>query len=437
MQRNALKLLNNWNASKHRKPLLLYGARQVGKSYILEQFGKESFAKVHIFNFEKDKKIHQYFSENLDPKKIIAELGFQAGVTINTKKDLVIFDEIQECPKAITSLKYFCEELSELALCAAGSLLGVKFATESAPVGKVDILHLYPMTFEEFLIALGDLALLKAFHQISAHKKILNAAHTALLSALYEYFICGGMPEAVKIYIENRTQRLLAFSETRRIQKNIVQMYLADFAKHSGKINSVHIVSVFENIPSQLARCHDQSTQRYRFKDVIPGKGSFRDLQGPIDWLAQAGLIIKAKICSKAQKPLESFTTPNIFKCYLFDIGILGAMLNLNPTDVLDQNYGIAKGYFAENFVAEQFMASGQSPLYSWSERNSEIEFLLLEENQIVPVEVKAGVRVKAKSLQQYILKYAPQKAKIFSAQELTIRPNKPVQKIPLYLAGM
>lgn len=437
MIRKILKSLNNWHVSKHRKPLLLYGARQVGKTYILEQFGKESFEKVHVFNFEKDKKIHQYFSESLDPKKIIAELGFQAGVSINPKKDLVIFDEIQECPRAVTSLKYFCEELRELPLCAAGSLLGVRLVSESAPVGKVDILHLYPMTFEEFLVALKDAALLEAFYHVSNHKQILQAAHQTLLSALYEYFICGGMPEAVQTYLENRASLLDSFSETRRIQKNIIQMYLADFAKHAGKTNSVHIVSVFENIPSQLAACHDQSTKRYRFKDVIPGKGSFRDLQGPINWLAQAGLIIKTKICAKAQKPLESFTTPNIFKCYLFDIGILGAMQELNPADVLDQRYGIAKGYFAENFVAQQLVASNHAPLHSWNERNAEIEFLVLEENQIVPLEVKAGSRIKAKSLQQYILKYAPQKAKILSTQELDLQPDKRIQKIPLYLAGM
>lgn len=436
MKRKLLDNLVEWKNSRNRKPILLKGARQVGKSYLLEEFGKNYFNNVHVFNFEKDNELHSLFEKNLDPQRIITELSFYSETKIDIENDIVIFDEIQECPKAITSLKYFCEDLKTLCLCAAGSLLGVKLSSESFPVGKVDIFSLYPMSFEEFLWALDTPMLLEAYNAASSGRDIPDTAHNKLLEKLYYYFICGGLPEAVKALISELGRAIPSPKICRKIQENLIQMYISDFAKHSGKTNSMHIVSVFENIPSQLAGYHDLNTKRFRFKGVIPGKKGYNDLMGPIAWLDHAGLILKIKICNRSEIPLEAFTSQNIFKCYLFDIGILGAMLGLNRQDILNQDYGITKGYFAENFVAQELTAAGVRKLYSWIERNSEMEFLLQREEKIIPIEVKAGSRTQVKSLKQYILKYSPVHSKILSLNKLSFNKEKNIKYIPLYLAG-
>jgi predicted AAA+ superfamily ATPase len=207
---------------------------------------------------------------------------------------------------------------------------------------------------------------------------------------------------------------------------------IKDFAKHAGATNSMHIVAVLENIPMQLVRNLDGSVKRYIFKDVISGKKSFADLQGPIDWLEQAGLIIKVKVCNRAELPLESFCKPNMFKLFMFDVGLLGCMLNLP----LNEDYGITKGYFAENFVAQELMSASDQKLYSWAERNSQIEFLKNIEDKIIPFEVKARIRTQAKSLQQYILKYSPNDAIILSKKNIASKKDSVIKYFPLYMAG-
>ena len=222
----------------------------------------------------------------------------------------------------------------------------------------------------------------------------------------------------------------------RDIQKKLIAGYNNDFAKHSGKTNSMHIVSVFENVPMQLSTNLDGSVRRYRFKGVIPRKKGYAELQGPIDWLEKAGLILKVKVCKRAQIPIDSFCSNNLFKLFLFDIGLLGCMLDLPVNLIYSQDYGTTKGYFAESFVAQEFTASGVLKLYSWTQGTSEIEFLRIINDTLVPVEVKSGTRTQAKSLRQYMLKYSPQRAVKISAKPLNRQEGKALQNYPLYLAA-
>lgn len=434
MKREILSKLQNWFKNPERKPLILKGARQVGKTFAITEFGKTHFEKFHFFNFEENKEIHRIFEKDFDPKRIVEELSYINQTPINTEKDLVFFDEIQECPKALTALKYFCEDMPKLALISAGSLLGIKLSGESFPVGKIDFLHLYPMNFREFLTANENNMLIDAYDNALINNSMPDMAHHKLWTELLNYFVTGGMPQIVQIYINKKSDKPTAFEEVRRAQKILVESFNKDFAKHSGKNNAVHIISVFENIPMQMAQEIDGSTKRYYFNHVISGKRSYAELQGPIDWLEHAGLIIKINICNRAEIPLKAFCKKNLFKLFIFDIGLLGAMLNLPVQSILKQDYGITKGYLAENFVAQEFLASGMSELYSWTEKNSEIEFLIYADDNIVPVEVKAGHRTQAKSLGQFLIKYSPFKAYKLSARQFS--KTNTVVNVPLYLAG-
>lgn len=438
MKRKLFDKLLKWKNCRDRKPLLLKGARQVGKTYLLKEFGEKAFKDCHHFDFERNKGLISIFEPDLIPKRIIGDLSIRTGKKIVSATDLVIFDEIQECPKALTSLKYFCEEMPELALCSAGSLLGVKLSGESFPVGKVEFLNLYPMNFEEFLMANEeDEISLDIFRTALQSNSISSAAHDRLWSRLKEYFITGGMPDAVFEYLTVNDDRFEMTNRVRKIQKGLIDSYYKDFAKHSGKINAMHIVSLFENIPMQLSKTMGGQAKRFEFKNAIPGKKGFVEIRGPIDWLEHAGLIIKVKVCNRAEIPLESFCKYNLFKLLMFDIGLLGCMLGIGLEEIISQDYGIAKGYFAENFVAAEFLAATDSPPYSWAERNSEIEFLRILDGKIVPIEVKSGIRTQAKSLRQYILKYNPAHAIKLSANNLSKDTNQIVHNYPLYLAGL
>lgn len=435
MNRLIYKNLLKWKNSPTRKPLLLQGARQVGKTYILETFGKKEFSKHYLFNFEKNKNLNLIFDKDLNPERIISELSISSGKRIDINTDLVIFDEIQECPRAINSLKYFCEDMPKLSLCSAGSHIGVKLSSDPFPVGKIEFLQLYPMNFQEFLNATEESMLIEIFESFNKEKIIPEIAHIKLMDILKEYYITGGMPQVVSTYLSSRNNKVEAIKNVRSLQRDLMESYTKDFAKHAGKINSMHIISVLENIPMQLSKNIDGSIKRYQFKGVIPKKKSFPELQGPIDWLEKAGLVIKVKVCNRSELPLEAFCKNNMFKLLLFDIGLLGSMLDLPYNSILSQDYGIIKGYFAENYVAQELVASGVSKLYSWTERNSEIEFLQSIDGKIVPIEVKAGTKTQAKSLKQYIIKYSPEKTIKISGKPLEIK-NNTLMNYPLYLAG-
>ena len=436
MKRTIYQKLLEWKDATGRSPLLLKGTRQVGKSYILQAFGENEFSAYHHFNFERDKNLSSVFDADLNPERIITDLSIYSGKKVDVDRDLVIFDEIQECSDALTSLKYFSEKMPQLSLCCAGSLIGVKLSSGSFPVGKVDFLTLYPLNFEEFLMALNDelsLALYRDSDNVDAFSEI---AHQRLWNRLREYYVTGGMPQVVSTYLAYGDDPFEAMKRARGVQEKLVESYNSDFAKHSGKINSIHIVSVFENVPIQLSANIDGSVKKYKFRGVIPRKKGYAELQGPIGWLEKSGLVLRVKVCKRAEMPLESFCKESRFKLFLFDIGLLGCMLGLPVGLIHSQDYGIIKGNFAENFVAQEFAAAGVSRLYSWMEGTSEIEFIRAIGNALVPVEVKSGIRTQAKSLRQYILKYAPKKAVKISGKPLKRIRGQVIQNYPLYLAA-
>ena len=291
------------------------------------------------------------------------------------------------------------------------------------------------MSFEEFLLNSSDNLLHEAFCESLTEGKASSLIHSKLWDKLKEYYVVGGMPGVVSKYFCYPGKQVEGMLQARHLQQELLRDYQSDFSKHSGKVNALHISAILENIPIQLASHMDGSVQRFRFKDVIPGKQGYAALEGPIDWLLKAGLVYKVPVCQKAQLPLKAFTKPNIFKLFLFDVGLLGCMLELDPRTLVLQDYGLIKGFFAENYVACELTASGERQLYSWSERNSEIEFIKDLDGQIVPIEVKAGTRTKAQSMRQYITKYAPPLAVMVSGKPLSLR-NQKVLNYPLYDAG-
>jgi predicted AAA+ superfamily ATPase len=435
--------LDCWNKSPARKPLILKGARQVGKTYLLQAWGKEAFAKVHYINLEKNKNAARCFDRDFDIGRIVGELSFVVGGTIDTRLDLVIFDEIQACPRAMTSLKYFCEDLPELAIACAGSLLGVILSPEPFPVGKVDFLQLHPMSFEEFLLAADNRKTLNYLPVPSVDAHIPAAVHGHLWDMLKVYFVTGGMPEVVQSVLQTKNLGAMVSPESlekvRKLQRAIITSYESDIAKHAGKLNATHIHALYNNIPSQIASVHDESIRRFQFGAVMSGKKGFAVWEGPIQWLKNAGLVHQIKIANRPDFPLEHYTKPNMFKLVPHDIGLLGCMLDLPPAVILEQNFGIAKGYFAEAYVAQSLAAMARPDkaehLYCWQGGEAEIEFIRSTGAAIVPIEVKSGNRTKSRSLGEFISRYQPPFAVRLSAKPLSYDPNKKVLSLPLFLA--
>lgn len=436
MKREIWKKLEEWKGKKDRKPLILKGARQVGKTYILKAFGKESFPKFHYANFEKDKQLAKIFEKDLNPKRIIQELSFYLNTTIDIQNDFIIFDEIQNIPRALTSLKYFQEEIPSLAICAAGSLLGIQLCNESFPVGKVEFLNVFPMSFEEFLLGIKDVKSYDFLHDYNIEKPIPDIIHEHLWNQLKIYFIVGGLPEIVKTYRENITDFFAAIKKVREKQSNLILTYNADMAKHSGKENSMQIERLWQNIPAQLAKEQDGSAHKFKFKGVIPGIHGYSKLAGSIDWLISAGLIIKVHIINSGLLPFSAYAKENSFKLYLFDIGLLGALSDLPPKTIIDYNYGTYKGYFAENFIAQEFICSDIKNLYSWRGRTSEVEFLREHNGIVLPIEIKSGWITQAKSLKLFADKYKSKYKTIMSANKLFIDKVNNIHHYPLYLAS-
>ncbi|MFI5343429.1 MAG: ATP-binding protein [Chlamydiales bacterium] len=436
MEREILHQLIHWKNRLNRKPLIIKGARQVGKTFILQKFGEQEFDRFHYFNFEKDPKLADAFQADLDPKRIIQDLSFHKKIKIELDKDLIIFDEIQNCPQALTSLKYFYEEFPASFICSAGSLLGIYLGPVSFPVGKVEHLPMYPMTFLEFLKALDDELSIDLLQNTSLDTQIPILAHDHLWQLLKHYFIVGGLPEVVEAYKKHQDNLFTAFEQVRKTQANLIEDYLSDIAKHSGKINAMHINRIWRSVSEQLGLAQDGSAQKFKFKGVVPGIDRFSKLANAIDWLEAAGLVIKVHIAHQSKLPLKSFVNENTFKLFLFDVGILGAMMNLSPSTILQYNYGTYKGFFAENYVAQCFEAVHPGPLFSWSEKTAEVEFVRQVEDQIIPIEVKSGWVTKSKSLRAYAQKYHPPFRVILSAHPLSIDQKKQVHHYPLYLAS-
>jgi predicted AAA+ superfamily ATPase len=434
MLRKSLNDLKVWRNSKKRKPLIIKGARQIGKTYLLKEFGKSEFVNFHYFNFEERKDLNKFFETTLNPKDILEKLSIFSQREINIKKDLLIFDEIQYCPKALTSLKYFNEGLPELAICSAGSLLGLGLEIDSFPVGKVDFLNMFPMSFSEFLIAAEGEKSLKILSQYK--DDIPDSLHEHLWSQMKFYFITGGMPEVVKTFIENKSDLKKAFHLVREQQKFLIISYLSDIAKHCGKENAMHIERLWNNIPSQLSREQNGQAPKFKLRGQIPRIKGFEKIAGALDWLNKANLIIKIPIINCAQIPFSAYTEESKFKLFMFDIGLLGAMSNLPPESILEYDYGTYKGYFAENFVAQElsYIEKTKNNLFAWKENTAEVEFIkLFDGKKAIPIEVKSGWVTHSKSASVFQEKYKSPFKIVLSGKNLDLK-NKTVKFIPLYL---
>lgn len=432
MERTIFQKLLEWKTSKNRKPLVLKGARQTGKTYSILDFGKREFRKVHQLNFQKDKTAADIFTGNLSPGRILESMEFYLETDIDPKTDLVFFDEIQDCPRALTALKYFCEDMRELAVISAGSLLGVTRSDEPFPVGKVSFLYLHPMSFEEFLLAVDDRRSFNKIRSIEPGETVAPVIHQHLMERLKEYFVVGGLPEVVEVYREDMKSKAAAFSKVREKQEELIQAYMGDFAKYSGKINANDIVEVFQSVPSQLGR----ENKKFKASAVKTG-GRFSQLSSSIDWLTGSGLLIKVKISNSGEIPFDAFTVDNRFKLYLFDIGILGALAEIPPKSLYMNNDLLStyKGAFCENYVAQEFVYSGCNKLYSWMSNTAELEFLREIDGDVYPIEVKAGHSGRLKSMNMFTAKYPVKYRTRISARNLEFNSDAKLHSYPLYLS--
>ena len=419
MNRLISNKLEAWKVSHNRKPLLIKGARQVGKTYSLKEFGKARFPRCHYINFEEQPRFRPIFDKDLDPDRIIQDLALVLNVPIDRKSDLLIFDEIQQCPLAITSLKYFAEKMPELAVCAAGSLLGVHLGESSFPVGKVDELRMAPLTFEEFLMASDNPMLHSAFTAIQELSPLSDTLHMKLWEEFKLYLATGGLPEVVVTFMQNRKDLFSAFAEVRAVQTRLISNYVADMAKHCGKQNAMHLERLWQNVPAQLGRDQNGSAPKFVFRNVLPGIKGYERMAGVIDWLVAAGLILRIPIVNNGQLPLPAFQKENFFKLFVFDVGILGALSRLPVKSILDYDYGTYKGYYAENFAAQEFHACGRDNLACWREGTAEVEFLCEVNGAVIPVEIKSGWVTQAKSLTVFANKYHPPYCAILSGRNL------------------
>jgi uncharacterized protein len=425
MKRILTETLLKWRYKKNRKPLILRGARQVGKSWVLKDFGR-SFKNTHYINFERSSAYNDIFTD-LDPLEIIRKIEIISKRKISIKDDLLIFDELQECARAITSLKYFCEELPELAVCSAGSHIGLALTTDSFPVGKVEQFTLYPMTFYEFLSE-HHAHLIDSYNSFN----ISDLEHKLLWDVYLDYIFCGGMPEAVV----NFKNELESINEVRNIHKNLIKAYCDDFSRYSGSQNGTHILATYMNIPSQLEASNDGAVSRFKFKGILPNRSKYSQFKGPIDWLTTIELVYCNKRVSKMEPPLQGYTKENMFKLFWHDIGLLHRELGIDYGQTISQDYGSYKGFIAENFVAQELKALGYD-LQHWDpERNTaEIEFLLPNDDGIIPIEVKSGSKKrKHKSLLVFKDKFKPKLSIKLSGMNLRFEQDQ--INAPLYLSG-
>ena len=436
MKRLISRDLVAWQTKKRRKPLLLQGARQVGKTFLLQEFGNKNFARLHYINFEEQEQLIPVFNGDLNPHRIVQDLSLFLNESIDLKMDLLVLDEIQQCPRALTSLKYFAEKMPELAVCAAGSLLGVHLGESSFPVGKVDELRMFPLTFEEFLMAGPNKMLYDAFESVNDLSPLSEMQHAMLWEEFKLYLVVGGLPEVVATFMEGRDDQFTALQDVRTIQTRLLSEYIADMAKHCGKQNAMHLERLWRNTPAQLGRDQDGSAPKFTFKDVIPGVKGYERLSGTIDWLVAAGLIIRLPIVNSGLLPFTVYSKENFFKLFVFDVGILGALSRLPAKSTLNYQYGTYKGYYAENFVAQEFTAAHRENFACWREKRAEVEFICEVDGSVIPVEIKSGWVTQAKSLGVFYNKYSPPYCAVFSARNMGVNQASNRYYYPLYLAS-
>ncbi|NLZ68637.1 MAG: ATP-binding protein [Spirochaetales bacterium] len=428
MYRKIMSFLEAWKESGHRKPLILQGARQVGKTYSILEFGRTHYENVAYFNFETNPKLNKTFDENISPDYLIPILSHIVGLTIVKEKTLIVFDEVQLCERALTSLKYFCEEAPDYHIIVAGSLLGVAVnrAKFSFPVGKVDIKTLYPMDMEAFMLALGEDVLVKQIKDsFACNSPLPSALHDAAMQLYRQYLIIGGMPECVMQFSQTKDYILV-----RHTQDTILASYLNDMSKYNNLNEIKKTRLTYDNITVQLSR----KNTRFQYKLIKKG-GRASEFENAIEWLCLSGIVSQVYKAEQIKKPLENYRDIDAFKIYVSDLGLLCAKKELVANDILYmvEELNDFKGGMAENYVNVQLTTNGYSTYYWESERGAEIDFVIQIEGQLIPIEVKSADNTRAKSLKVYMETYKPNYAIKLSAKNFGFEDDKKI--VPLYAA--
>ena len=423
MKRNAIADLKKWKDDAERKPLVIRGARQVGKTWLMREFGQTCYDHFVYFNFDEEDELKSIFETNKNPQRIVELLSMVAGEKILPGETLIIFDEVQECPEALNTLKYFKEKANDYHVIAAGSLLGTLLAQpKSYPVGMVNLLDLYPLTYDEFLEA-TDPALYAYYENIQKDQPIEDIFHNRLLDAYNNYLIIGGMPECVTSWVNYKDPARVS-----QIQRELIEIYENDFSKHNGKVNSGRILMVFRSIVSQLAK----SNEKFIYGAVRQG-GRARDFEEAIEWLVSAGMLNRVYNVSKMEHPLSAFDKLDQFKLFLFDTGLLKHMAGIDNSAILLKNDYQFKGPLTENYLLQQLRGQFEVEPRYFSAKNSEIDFVLQKGMEIIPVEVKGGEDKSAPSFKRYVSEHHPEYALRFSKRGY--RKDGEIINIPLYLA--
>lgn len=404
MKRDIYKQLLLWKKSGQRKPLVLRGARQVGKTFILKEFAKNEYANNVYLNFEDDPILKDIFIQKFDKQKIISYLSTYGNININPESSLIIFDEIQASGAALNSLKYFKESANEYHIIAAGSLLGIKLSGQkSFPVGQVNFLDMYPLSFMEFLDAMNKKSLRQLIETTKEDSEPFPAPfHTELKELLKYYYLTGGMPEVVSVYCQNNN-----FHAARQVQKEILDSYLLDFSKHAEKSDIQKISLIWKSIPLHLSK----ENKKFIFS-AVKKSARARDYEYAIQWLIDAGIVYKSYSISTPKIPLSSYADTSVFKIFLLDVGLLGAMAEVPPEVVLQGSalFTHFHGAFVENYVVQQLRFKVAGDFYYWqSNGKAEVDFVLQANNTIYPLEAKAGINLKSKSIKVYREKYNPE----------------------------
>lgn len=416
-----------WKARKDHKPLILRGVRQCGKTWLLKSFGAECYTSYAYFNFEGNPQLHAVFDADLNPDRILLELSLLQKKKIDLQDTLIIFDEIQFCNKALTSLKYFHENMPGASIMAAGSLLGLALSQPlSFPVGKVDFLDLYPLSFSEYLMAHGDDLILEKLNTLKAGESVPESIHPYLTELLHTYYFVGGMPEAVQSWVQDQDPLSVT-----RVQKSILDSYELDFAKHAPAHDFEKLSAIWHAIPTQLA----QENQKFIFSRVRAGSRG-RDLEGALQWLLSAGMIYKVPRIEKPGMPLSAYTDDSHFKVYLCDVGLMRAMTDIPMLSIKqkDSLFTQFRGAFTENYVLNELKTRQLSPVFWRSNQSAEVDFVCRIGLHLIPIEVKADVHVRSRSMSVYIDRYQPDVAIRLSMKNAGAEP--PLYCEPLYLTN-
>lgn len=431
MLRKDYEKLLKWKNKTSRKPLLVLGVRQCGKTYLVKEFGSKEFENMAYINFDGNKGLQSIFDYDFDINRILDEIG---SVVLNKKiipgKTLLFLDEIQDCPRAIQSLKYFCENLPELHVIAAGSLLGIALKEQgiSFPVGKVQRLEMFPMSFEEFVIADGGEKYLNGMSKLPLGREISELYSVPMQKYLQNYYIVGGMPEAVKIWIQTHD-----YNQVEEIQNQILKDYADDFGKHTTPDTAIKIKLIWDAIPSQIAK----DNNKFIFSHVKEGARA-KDLEDALEWLVSAGLVYKLNLVQTPQLPLESMKDNTYFKIYMADVGLLRKKSNVNYRTILngDESFIQFKGAFSENYIMSELKSLGVSAYFWRTKADAEVDFISDYEGVLFPIEVKSATNTKAKSLQLFCKRFAPKLA--FKASLKNVGDNMMeethIWNIPLYI---